>query len=202
MTHISPKRNMVPKALLMRSSLVSLTTARLVNTAQPRTTVNSARPMTNVFNKAHSIVRRPINNKTLKRMAAIGIIREVFVKLLLDSFGKLSIRWMKRKGVGTQKESQICCGQFISKISRKSRGILIPEDLQLGVPRVGAPRPPRASMQDLYNRMGRMEIRQAAILELDGTYNPLGYAQPQYDQYYQQYPAPLPPQQQQDDDDE
>ncbi|GKA28296.1 hypothetical protein Tco_0714464 [Tanacetum coccineum] len=28
---------------------------------------------------------------------------------------------MKRKRVGTQKESQICCGQFISKIARKCR---------------------------------------------------------------------------------
>ncbi|GJQ94398.1 putative ribonuclease H-like domain-containing protein [Tanacetum coccineum] len=55
---------MIPKAVLMKSGLVSLTTARLVNTAQPKTTVNSARPMINVFNKAHSIVRRPINNKT------------------------------------------------------------------------------------------------------------------------------------------
>ncbi|GJR06781.1 putative ribonuclease H-like domain-containing protein [Tanacetum coccineum] len=64
MTHPSPKRNMVPKAVLIKSGLVSLTTARPVNTAQPRTTVNSARPMTNVFNKAHSTVRRPINNKT------------------------------------------------------------------------------------------------------------------------------------------
>ncbi|GJX21933.1 hypothetical protein Tco_0226378, partial [Tanacetum coccineum] len=64
MTHPSPKRNMVPKEVLIRSGLVSLTTARLVNTAQPRTTVNSARPMTNVFNKAHSTIRRPINNKT------------------------------------------------------------------------------------------------------------------------------------------
>ncbi|GJY05478.1 hypothetical protein Tco_0371418 [Tanacetum coccineum] len=53
---------MVPKAVLMRSGLVSLTTARSVNTAQPRTTLNSARPMTNVFNKAYSTVRRPINN--------------------------------------------------------------------------------------------------------------------------------------------
>ncbi|GKC07259.1 retrovirus-related pol polyprotein from transposon TNT 1-94 [Tanacetum coccineum] len=33
----------------MRSGLVSLTTARPVNTAQPRTTVNSARPMTNGY---------------------------------------------------------------------------------------------------------------------------------------------------------
>ncbi|GKF41435.1 hypothetical protein Tco_0124777 [Tanacetum coccineum] len=67
MTHPSPKRNMIPKAVLMRSGLVSLTTARLVNTAQPRTTVNSARPMTNVFNKAHSTIRRLINNKTITK---------------------------------------------------------------------------------------------------------------------------------------
>ncbi|GJY42155.1 putative ribonuclease H-like domain-containing protein [Tanacetum coccineum] len=64
MTHLSPKRNIVPKVVLMRSSLVLLTTAKPINIAQPRTTVNSARPMTNVFNKAHSTIRRPINNKT------------------------------------------------------------------------------------------------------------------------------------------
>ncbi|GJU31490.1 hypothetical protein Tco_1175079 [Tanacetum coccineum] len=67
MTHPSPKRNMVPKAVLMRFGLVSLTTARPVNTTQPKTTVKSARhtrPMTNVFNRAHLTVKRPINNKT------------------------------------------------------------------------------------------------------------------------------------------
>ncbi|GKC03697.1 putative ribonuclease H-like domain-containing protein [Tanacetum coccineum] len=64
MTHPSPKRNMVPKAVLMRSGLVSLTTARPVNTAQPIIIVNSARPMANIFNKAHSTVRRPINKNT------------------------------------------------------------------------------------------------------------------------------------------
>ncbi|GKD97897.1 hypothetical protein Tco_1381794 [Tanacetum coccineum] len=64
MTHPSPKRNMVPNAVLMRSGLVSLTNARPVNFDQPRTTVNSARPMINIFNKAHSTVRRRINNKT------------------------------------------------------------------------------------------------------------------------------------------
>nr|GEZ58030.1 hypothetical protein [Tanacetum cinerariifolium] len=77
-----------------------------------------------------------------------------------------------------------------------SDGKLIPEDPQLSVPRLGIPRPPRASMQDLYDRMGRMEIRQ------EGAYKPPGYAQPQYDQYYQQY-QPHPPQyQQQQNDDE
>ncbi|GKA98681.1 hypothetical protein Tco_0826618 [Tanacetum coccineum] len=39
-----------------------------------------------------------------------------------------------------------------------SEGRLIPDDLQPGVPRVGIPRPPRASMQNLYDGMGRMEI--------------------------------------------
>ncbi|GJU87543.1 hypothetical protein Tco_1295089 [Tanacetum coccineum] len=55
---------MNPIAVLMRSGLVSFTTARPVNTAQPRTVVNSTRPIKNVFNKAHSTVRRPINIKT------------------------------------------------------------------------------------------------------------------------------------------
>nr|GEY42716.1 hypothetical protein [Tanacetum cinerariifolium] len=107
-------------------------------------------------------------------------------------------KWMKRKGVGTQKESQICCGQFISKHARKCRvltedvvrslsapiycrdldtitlrdlidfdGKLILEDLQPGVPRVGIPRPPRASMQNLYDRMGRMELRQDVIERME-----------------------------------
>nr|GEY07918.1 hypothetical protein [Tanacetum cinerariifolium] len=33
----------------------------------------------------------------------------------------LIARWMKRKGAGSQKESQFFCGQFISKIARMSR---------------------------------------------------------------------------------
>ncbi|GKA53529.1 hypothetical protein Tco_0746844, partial [Tanacetum coccineum] len=79
-----------------------------------------------------------------------------------------------------------------------SDGKFILEDPQLGVPRVGIPRPPRASMQDLYDRMHMAGVYSVAV---QGAYNPPGYAQPQYDQYYQQYP-PLPPPQQQQDDDE
>ncbi|GJR11314.1 retrotransposon ORF1 [Tanacetum coccineum] len=106
-------------------------------------------------------------------------------------------KWIKRKGAGSQKDSQICYGQFISKIARKSRVLtdetirtlstpvyyrdldrttlgelidsedrLIPKILIDDVLRVitqRALRGQRASMQDLYERMGSMEIRQEAI---------------------------------------
>ncbi|GKA36018.1 hypothetical protein Tco_0722509, partial [Tanacetum coccineum] len=62
----------------------------------------------------------------------------------------------------SERESMICCGQFITKIAKKAR----------------------------------------VLSDEVGAYNPPGYAQPQYDQYYQKYPPPQPPQQQPDDDDE
>ncbi|GJU41529.1 putative ribonuclease H-like domain-containing protein [Tanacetum coccineum] len=69
---------MVPRALLMKSGLVSINTARQnilktavsvntarqVNTAHTKTTVNAARPMTYLFKKAHSTVKRPIHKNT------------------------------------------------------------------------------------------------------------------------------------------
>ncbi|GKA77896.1 hypothetical protein Tco_0784433 [Tanacetum coccineum] len=145
---------------------------------------------------------------------------------------------MKRKGAGSQKDSQICCGQFISKIAMKSKVLteeimhslstlvyckdldrattrelidsedtLIPDIPVDDLPRVATQRAPkvqRASIQDLYEHMGSMEIRQEAIermkyrqayhwdryqgvfehmagvynVPLQGAYNPLGYAQP------------------------
>ncbi|GKD01684.1 hypothetical protein Tco_1171958 [Tanacetum coccineum] len=48
-----------------------------------------------------------------------------------------------------------------------SEGRLILEDLQPGVPRVGIPRPSRASMHDLYDKMGSMEIHQEAIERME-----------------------------------
>ncbi|GJV73693.1 retrovirus-related pol polyprotein from transposon TNT 1-94, partial [Tanacetum coccineum] len=70
MTHPSPKRNMVPKAALMRSGLVSLTTARPVNTAQPRTTMNSARPMTN---RVNTVSGKNVN--TARPKAVVNVAR-------------------------------------------------------------------------------------------------------------------------------
>ncbi|GJU04250.1 putative ribonuclease H-like domain-containing protein, partial [Tanacetum coccineum] len=81
MTHPHPKGNFVPKAVLMKSSLktlntarqnssraaVSVNTARPINTAYPRPTVNCARPASNVFNRAHSHVRRHFNKFTTNK---------------------------------------------------------------------------------------------------------------------------------------
>ncbi|GJY86186.1 hypothetical protein Tco_0500212 [Tanacetum coccineum] len=81
MTHPHPKGNFVPKAVLMKSGIktlntvgqnflkvaVSVNTARPINTAYPRQSVNSARIALNVFNRAHSHVRRPFNNSTTNK---------------------------------------------------------------------------------------------------------------------------------------
>ncbi|GJW59902.1 ribonuclease H-like domain-containing protein [Tanacetum coccineum] len=78
LTHPHPKRNFVPRAVLMKSGLktlntarqnssraaVSVNTARPINTAYPRPTMNYARLASNVFNRAHSHVRRPFNKFT------------------------------------------------------------------------------------------------------------------------------------------
>nr|GEX66793.1 ribonuclease H-like domain-containing protein [Tanacetum cinerariifolium] len=46
---------------------ISDNTARPINTAYPRSTVNGARPALNVFLKAHSHVRRPFNKFTINK---------------------------------------------------------------------------------------------------------------------------------------
>ncbi|GJR85366.1 putative ribonuclease H-like domain-containing protein [Tanacetum coccineum] len=55
---------MVPRAVLMKYGLVSINNARQVNAAHTKTTVNAARPMSYLFKKAHSTVKRPIYKNT------------------------------------------------------------------------------------------------------------------------------------------
>ncbi|GJT31545.1 hypothetical protein Tco_0921964 [Tanacetum coccineum] len=55
---------MVPRAVLMKSGLVSVNTARQVNVAHTKTTVSAARSMAHLSKIAHSIVKRPIHKKT------------------------------------------------------------------------------------------------------------------------------------------
>ncbi|GJW47720.1 putative ribonuclease H-like domain-containing protein [Tanacetum coccineum] len=61
---------MVPKAVLMRSGLVSLATARPVNTPQPRTTVNGARLMTNVNTARPKVVLNAVKGNHVNAIKA------------------------------------------------------------------------------------------------------------------------------------
>ncbi|GJX59352.1 hypothetical protein Tco_0290742 [Tanacetum coccineum] len=77
---------MVPKEVLMKSGLVSINTARQnisktavsvntarqVNTAHSKTTVNAARPMSYLSKAAHSPVKRPIHKSTTFKKSNIN----------------------------------------------------------------------------------------------------------------------------------
>ncbi|GKF12644.1 hypothetical protein Tco_0050570, partial [Tanacetum coccineum] len=62
--HPSAHRNIVPRAILMKTGLRPFNTARPVNTAHPKTTVYSARPMSRFSKSAQSTVKRPYQIRT------------------------------------------------------------------------------------------------------------------------------------------
>ncbi|GJS79257.1 hypothetical protein Tco_0729138 [Tanacetum coccineum] len=77
-THPYAKKNLVPRAVLRKSGLVSINTARQyiskiailinnarqVNATHSKTTVNAARPMSYLSKTAHSTDKRPIHKNT------------------------------------------------------------------------------------------------------------------------------------------
>ncbi|GJR06099.1 hypothetical protein Tco_0529083 [Tanacetum coccineum] len=62
--HPNAYKNLVLKAVLMKTGLRPLNTARPVNTAHPKTTVYSARPMSCFSKSAQSTVKRPYQIRT------------------------------------------------------------------------------------------------------------------------------------------
>nr|GEU90756.1 hypothetical protein [Tanacetum cinerariifolium] len=81
-------------------------------------------------------------------------------------------RWIKRKGAGTQKESQICCGQFILKLARNCM-VLTKDVVRSLSASVYFRNLDSTTLRDLIDsegkliledpQMGRKEIRQYAI---------------------------------------
>ncbi|GKC75835.1 ribonuclease H-like domain-containing protein, partial [Tanacetum coccineum] len=63
-THPNAQRNMVPRAVLMKTGLKTFNTARTVNTAHPKSIVFSAKPIPRFSKTAQSTVRRPFQSKT------------------------------------------------------------------------------------------------------------------------------------------
>ncbi|GJX20155.1 putative ribonuclease H-like domain-containing protein [Tanacetum coccineum] len=64
-THPNAHRNMVPRAVLMRTGLKAFNAARTVNTAHPKSIVFSAKPMPCFSKTAQSTVKRPFQPKTV-----------------------------------------------------------------------------------------------------------------------------------------
>ncbi|GKC10116.1 putative ribonuclease H-like domain-containing protein, partial [Tanacetum coccineum] len=61
------KNSQSPRGAQLSKAAVSVNTARPINTAYIRPTVNSARKASNVLNKAHTHVRRPFNKSTINK---------------------------------------------------------------------------------------------------------------------------------------
>ncbi|GJT96932.1 putative ribonuclease H-like domain-containing protein [Tanacetum coccineum] len=64
-THPNAQRNMVPRAVLMKTGLKSFNIARTVNTAHPKSIVFSAKPLLCFSKLAQSTVKRPYQSKTV-----------------------------------------------------------------------------------------------------------------------------------------
>ncbi|GJW39001.1 putative ribonuclease H-like domain-containing protein [Tanacetum coccineum] len=65
MTHPNSQRNMAPRAVLIKTDLKSFNTARTVNTAHPKSTVFSAKPLSRFSKSAQSTVKKPYQSKTV-----------------------------------------------------------------------------------------------------------------------------------------
>ncbi|GJV00632.1 ribonuclease H-like domain-containing protein [Tanacetum coccineum] len=62
--HPSAHKNRIPRAILMKTGLRPLNTARPVNTAHPKTIVYSAKPKSHFLEPTQSTIKRPIQMKT------------------------------------------------------------------------------------------------------------------------------------------
>ncbi|GJR75577.1 hypothetical protein Tco_0087942 [Tanacetum coccineum] len=105
-THPCAKRNMVPRAVLKKSSLVSFNTARQVNAAHSKTTVNAARPISYLSKLAHSTVKRPIQkNTTFKNSNINQRVNTVRSNNVNTARPKVVVNDVKRNNVNVIKAS-------------------------------------------------------------------------------------------------
>ncbi|GJU02552.1 putative ribonuclease H-like domain-containing protein [Tanacetum coccineum] len=62
-THPNAQRNMVPRAVLIKTGIKPFNTARTVNTAHPKSIVFSAKPMSHFSKSVQSTIKRPYQSK-------------------------------------------------------------------------------------------------------------------------------------------
>ncbi|GJV14121.1 hypothetical protein Tco_1359444 [Tanacetum coccineum] len=121
------------------------------------------------LSRSHTFTIRNLILRVIHKMITYGLCQRTTG---YDKFNSKLARKYKVliEDVGRSLSAPIYCWDLDTTTLRDlidSDGKLILEDPQLGVPRVGIPRPPRASMQDLYDRMGRMEIHQEPIEQME-----------------------------------
>ncbi|GJY94618.1 putative ribonuclease H-like domain-containing protein [Tanacetum coccineum] len=73
-THPNAQRNMVPRAVLMKTSLKPFNTARTVNTAHPKSIVFSAKPMSPKAKVANT-ARPKVVNTARPHLAVVNVVR-------------------------------------------------------------------------------------------------------------------------------
>ncbi|GJY88727.1 ribonuclease H-like domain-containing protein [Tanacetum coccineum] len=120
MTHPCAKKNLVLRAVLMKSGLVSINigrqniskttvsvnTVRQINTAHLKITVNAARPMSYLSKPAHSTVKRPIHkNTTLKNSNIDQKVNTVSDKKFNTARPKAVVNAVKGNNVNAVKAS-------------------------------------------------------------------------------------------------
>ncbi|GKC26153.1 putative ribonuclease H-like domain-containing protein [Tanacetum coccineum] len=98
--------NLVPRAVLMKSGLISVNTARQVNTAHSKTTVNAARPMSYLSKTAHSTVKRPIHKNTAFKNSNIDQrVNTVSGKKINTAWPKAVVNVVKGNNINVVKAS-------------------------------------------------------------------------------------------------
>ncbi|GJX73202.1 putative ribonuclease H-like domain-containing protein [Tanacetum coccineum] len=128
-THPCAKKNLVPKAVLMKSSLVSINTARQnisktavsvniarqVNTTHSKITVNAARPMSYLSKISHSTVKRPIHKNTAFKNSNIDQrVNTVSGKKINTSRPKALVNAVKGNNVNAVKASEEIDGGYVA----------------------------------------------------------------------------------------
>ncbi|GKF13734.1 hypothetical protein Tco_0055196, partial [Tanacetum coccineum] len=93
-------RNMVPRAVLMKTGLRSLNTVRPVNTAHLKTTVYSARPMSRFSKSAQSTVKRPYQIRT-------SLTNKIFSQKVNTANGKFYTARPNSAVVNAVRENQV-----------------------------------------------------------------------------------------------
>ncbi|GJZ07033.1 ribonuclease H-like domain-containing protein [Tanacetum coccineum] len=89
------KRNFAPKAVLTKSGLIPVSAARPINTAVHKPFANVAKPRTNVFQKAHSSLRRPFYQQTILKNRNLSNQVNTANVISVNTVGKQGINAVK-----------------------------------------------------------------------------------------------------------